>query len=186
MKNPGFGIPLNIEKTMKEQFFRGETFTEFLGSVVNFQDLWHQIYQRAELPEEAVSAAEAIEGNWRFLILAEDWCGDAVHIVPFLARLQETFPQFELRILSRDENPEIMDSHLTNGTRSIPVVMVLDEDFEEVGWWGPRPKLLQELFLKEIKPLPKEERFPKVRAWFARDRGRTTMKEILELIPVGV
>jgi len=171
---------------MNEQFFRGDTFTEFLGSVVSFRELWHQVYQRAELPDEAVSAAEGIDGNWRFLVLAEDWCGDAVHIVPFLARLQETFPQFDLRILSRDENPEIMDSHLTNGTRSIPVVMVLDEDFEEVGWWGPRPTPLQGLFLKEIKPLPKEERFPKVRAWLARDRGRTTMKEILELIPVRV
>jgi signal transduction histidine kinase len=39
LKNPGLGIPLNIEKTMKEQFFRGETFTEFLGSVVNFQTI---------------------------------------------------------------------------------------------------------------------------------------------------
>jgi hypothetical protein len=186
LKNPGFGIPSNIEKIMKQQFQRGETFAEFLNSVQAFQDLWHQIYERAELPPESVEVAGAIEGQWRFLVLAEDWCGDAVHVVPFLARLQEAFPQFELRILSRDENPEIMDSHLTNGTRSIPVVMILDEDFQEVAWWGPRPQPLQELFLKEIKLLPKEERFPEVRAWFARDRGRTTMKEILDLVPVRV
>ena len=69
-------------------------------------------------------------------------------------------------------------------TPLIPVVMILDHDYQEVAWWGPRPQPLQEFFLKEIKPLPKEERFPKVRAWFARDRGRTTMKEILGLIPV--
>lgn len=169
---------------MKEQFDRGETFSEFLDSEIAFQDLWHQIYERAELPEEAEAAAEAIKGTWRLLVLAEDWCGDAVHVVPFLARLQEAFPQFELRILSRDENPEIMDTHLTNGTRSIPVVIILDEDYQEVAWWGPRPQPLQEFFLKELKPLPKEERFPKVRAWFARDRGRTTMKEILGLIPL--
>ena len=79
-----------------------------------------------------------------------------------------------------------MDAHLTDGTRSIPVVMILDEDFHEVAWWGPRPGPLQELFLKEIKPLPPEERFPRVRAWFARDQGRTTLKEILARIPVVV
>jgi hypothetical protein len=78
-----------------------------------------------------------------------------------------------------------MDSHLTNGTRSIPVVMILDDDFHEVAWWGPRPQPLQELFLREIKPLPPEERYPKVRAWFARDRGETTLKEILARIPVA-
>ena len=171
---------------MKEQFYCGESFPEFLDSVVQFRELWHQIYDRAELTEEMVSAAETIQGQWRFLVLAEDWCGDAVHVVPFLARLQEAFPQFEVRILSRDENPDIMNTHLTNGTRSIPVVIILDDDFQEVAWWGPRPKPLQELFLKEIKPLPQEKRFPEVRAWFARDRGRTTMKEILNLIPVRV
>jgi hypothetical protein len=171
---------------MKEEFDRGQSFQEFLDSVIKFQDLWHQIYQRAELPDESVAAAETIEGTWRFLVLAEDWCGDAVHVVPYLARLEEAFPQFELRILSRDQHPEIMDSHLTNGTRSIPVVMILDEDYQEVAWWGPRPKPLQELFLAEIKPLPQEERFPKVRAWFARDRGRTTMREILDLVPIRV
>jgi hypothetical protein len=77
-----------------------------------------------------------------------------------------------------------MDTHLSSGNRSIPVVMILNEDFQEVAWWGSRPQPLQELFLREIKPLPQEERFPKIRAWFARDRGRTTLKEILDLLPV--
>ena len=65
---------------------------------------------------------------------------------PYLARLQEALPNFELRVLSRDENPDLMDAHLTNGTRSIPVVMILDQEFREVAWWGPRPRPLQELF----------------------------------------
>ena len=76
-----------------------------------------------------------------------------------------------------------MESHLTDGSRSIPIVMILDEEFREVAWWGPRPVPLQELFHREIKHLPKEERFPKLRAWFARDRGRTTLREILSRIP---
>jgi hypothetical protein len=169
---------------MKERYFSGATFLEFLATVMANEGLWHQIYEKATLPPEAEETASAIAGRWYFLVLAEDWCGDAVHVLPFLARLTESFPQFDLRILPRDENPELMERHLTNGTRSIPVVMVLDEGFREVAWWGPRPRPLQELFLREIKPLPKEERFPKVRAWFARDRGRTTLNEILSLIPL--
>ena len=171
---------------MKDRFLEGETFTEFLGSVQSHQTLWHQIHERAMLSQDARDAAASLPGRWYLLALAEDWCGDAIHVLPYLARLEEAFPDIHLRILSREENPDLMDSHLTNGTRSIPVVMILDEDFQEVAWWGPRPGPLQELFLREIKSLPKEERFPKIRAWFARDRGRTTLKEILSRIPVSV
>jgi hypothetical protein len=76
-----------------------------------------------------------------------------------------------------------MDAHLTNGTRSIPVVMVLDEDFREVAWWGPRPAALQRWFLRDLKSLPKAERVRELRGWYARDRGRATLREILDLIP---
>ena len=171
---------------MKKRYEEGLTFPKFLSRVEAHESLWSEIYSRARLPGEISLAAEGIQGEWYFLVLAEDWCGDAVHILPYLARLVEAFPQFDLRVLSRDENPDLMNAHLTRGTRSIPVVMVLDSTFQEVAWWGPRPKPLQDLFLREIKPLPKEERFPRVRAWFARDRGRTTLNEILSLIPAGV
>jgi hypothetical protein len=171
---------------MKQRYQQAETFREFLDSVQSHVDLWHQLYERARLPAEVAETARSMRGQWRFLVLAEDWCGDAVHILPFLAKLEEASPAFELRILSREENPDLMDAHLTNGSRSIPVVMILDEDFEEVGWWGPRPGPLQELFLSEIKSLPKEERFLRVRAWFAKDRGRTTLREILAKIPIVV
>jgi hypothetical protein len=171
---------------MQKRFESGLTFSRFLRSVQANQVLWREIWARATLPTEALEAAEAITGRWHLLVLAEDWCGDAVHILPYLARLEETLPNLEMRILSREENPDLMDAHLSQGTRSIPVVMILDEGFREVAWWGPRPGPLQELFLREIKPLPREERFPRVRAWFARDRGRTTLEEILALIPVGV
>ena len=171
---------------MKDRYQKAETFQEFLATVQVHQDLWRQIYDRARIPAEAQEAAGSIAGRWHFLALADDWCGDAVHILPFLARLEEAHSQFDLRILPRDENPDLMESHLTNGTRSIPVVMILDEDFREVAWWGPRPQPLQDLFHREIKLLPKEERFPKVRAWFARDRGHTTLKEILSRIPAPV
>jgi hypothetical protein len=173
-------------KTLKERYEEGATFQEFLGAARSLLGLWNQISERTQLPEEAREAVGSLTGRWHFLVLAEDWCGDAVHCLPYLAKLEEAFPHFGLRILSREGNPDLMDSHLTAGSRSIPVVMILDENFQEVAWWGPRPAPLQELFLAEIKQLPTDERFPRLRAWYARDRGRTTLQEILDRIPVTV
>lgn len=171
---------------MKDRYEKAATFQEFLESVRSLEGLWHKVLERTRLPQEAMEAAGSLVGRWHLLVLAEDWCGDVVHTLPYLARLEEAFPKIGLRILSRDENPDLMDSHLTAGTRSIPVVMILDEDFQEVAWWGPRPAPLQELFLAEIKHLPKDERFPRVRSWYARDRGRTILREILSCIPATV
>jgi hypothetical protein len=171
---------------MRDHYLKGETFRSFLTSVQHHETLWQQLTERAELPPEAAETAGSWSGQWYFLVLAEDWCGDAVHVLPYLALLEKSFPNFQLRILSREENPDLMNAHLTNGTRSIPVVMILDEDYQEVGWWGPRPGPLQELFHQEIKHLPREQRFLRIRAWFAGDRGRTTLREILSRIPVVV
>lgn len=171
---------------MKERFEKAQTFQQFLGETEDSKHPWRAFYQRARVPEEFLEQARAVEEEWHFLVLCEEWCGDGANILPYLARLAEGAPNFHLRVLSRDENPDLMDAHLTGNSRSIPVVMILDESFREVGWWGPRPEPLQEIFLKELKDLPAQERYARLRAWYARDRGRTLLQEVLGRIPLPV
>ena len=88
-----------------------------------------------------------------------------------------------MRILLRDENLDLMDTHLTAGeSRSIPVVMVLDEDFVERGWWGPRPGPLQAWVVEEGLAMESEDRYREARKYYARDKGRTTLRELLGLM----
>lgn len=168
---------------MDEHRFRSApTFDEYLTRVERNRDLWHDVYDRARLPEEVVDEARAVPGGWRLLALSEDWCGDAVNTLPVVARLAAE-AGWDLRVLSRDANPDLMDAHLTNGrSRSIPVVVVYDEDFNEVGWWGPRPGEIQQWVLGEGLALPSPERYKVVRRWYAKDRGRTTLRELLEVV----
>ena len=86
----------------------------------------------------------------------------------------------ELRVILRDQNPEVMDRYLTNGARSIPVVIALDESYREIGHWGPRPTELQAWVMANRGTMPKSELYPQVRKWYARDRGETTLREVLE------
>lgn len=171
---------------MRERFRNARTFQEFLAGLESNRHPWRELYRRAHVPEDLMERSQDLDENWHLLALSEEWCGDGANSLPYLARLAEASPNLELRVLSRDENPDLMDGHLTDGSRSIPVVMVLDEDFREVGWWGPRPSPLQEIFLREIKPLPEPERYPRLRGWYARDRGRTVLEEVLARIPVSV
>lgn len=169
----------------EERFRSGLDFPTYLTTLTSNVELWPAVYRTARVPEEMVARARELPGRWKLLALTEDWCGDAVNAIPILAKLVEQVPSFELRLLGRDANPDLMDSHLSGTSRSIPVVMVLDEGLVEHGWWGPRPTVLQDWFLREGKLLEKGERYRQMRQWYARDRGKSILDEVLRIAERG-
>jgi hypothetical protein len=167
---------------LRTRFLAAPTFADYAAAAQKNQELWQSFYRLARVPEGVAARVAELPGRWHLLVLSEDWCGDAVNTVPLIAKLADGAPNVELRVLARDANPDLMDAHLTSGTRSIPVVIVLDEEFAEHGWWGPRPGPLQQWFLTEARELPKAERYPRIRQWYARDRGLTTLEEVVALL----
>ena len=145
-------------------------------------DLWVAMWHRASVAPKFVERVAALGGTWHLLALSADWCGDAVNTLPVIAKLAEAAPNVDLRVLERDEHPDIMNAHLTGKSHSIPIVMVLDRAFTEHGSWGPRPRALQEWVLTEGKHLDKTERYREVRTWYARNRGVTTLEDVVGLL----
>jgi hypothetical protein len=153
-----------------------------MGRSIENHDLWVGITHHVVIPLEISARVEALGGHWHLLVLSEDWCGDAVNIVPIIAKLTESVSNMDMRILARDENLDIMDTHLTGKSRSIPIVILLNQKFQECGWWGPRPHALQKWVVEKGMQLPKDERYKEIRTFYARDRGLTTMREIVEML----
>ena len=80
-----------------------------------------------------------------WLLISEAWCGDAAQIVPVIGKIAAETEHLDLKIILRDEHEEIMDQYLTNGGRSIPKLICLDDQHREVFSWGPRPKTIQQV-----------------------------------------
>lgn len=156
-------------------------FPAYLETVVKYADLWRGVYRTSTVATDAIDRLHNVPGEWRLLALSEDWCSDCVSTIPVVARLAEQ-AGIDLRIHGRDANLDLMDAHLTSGTRSIPVVMVLDHEFRERTWWGPRPSVVQRWYRNEGLLLPSAEQSRRRRAWYARDRGRTTVEEVVEAV----
>src|SRR4051794_32315867 len=152
--------------------------------VKEHRGLWEGVWQRSRGPEGALEQGARLGGEWRLLVISEDWCGDASNTVPVLARLAEALPGWEMRVVKRDENLELMDAHLTGGSRSIPLAVLLHPDFGVAGQWGPRPAELQRFVLAEkgagLRPVG--DIYRDVRTWYARDRGESTIRELLALV----
>ena len=178
-----FGMTETI--TMRDRYLGAPEFDEMLASATKNVDLWTAVWRRAVVPDEFVQRVAALDGAWHLLVLSEDWCGDAVNTVPIVARLAELAPNTDLRVLARDQNLDLMDTHLTGTSRSIPVVILLDEEFNERGWWGPRPAALQQWVLGAGQALEKDARYREIRSWYARDRGLATLGEVVGMMERG-
>jgi hypothetical protein len=166
----------------KSRYYDGETFADFIARPIKNHALWQAIAKRVEIPIELSARVDALGGHWHLLVLSEDWCGDAVNIVPIVSKLADSVTNMDLRILARDENLDIMDAHLTGTSRSIPIVILLNQKFHECGWWGPRPFALQKWVKEEGLTLPKEDRYHHIRTFYARDRGLSTATEIVQML----
>jgi hypothetical protein len=166
----------------RERYYKGETFADFMSRPIANHALWLAVTNRVLIPLDVSARIEALGGHWHLLVLSEDWCGDAVNIVPIVGRLAGSVSNMDMRILARDENLDIMDAHLTGTSRSIPIVILLNQWFHECGWWGPRPFALQKWVREEGMTLPKQDRYREIRTFYARDRGVTTIKEIVAML----
>ena len=117
-----------------------------------------------------------IQLNW--LIISEHWCGDAAQILPVLERMAEVSQgKVNIKVIYRDKNEEVMDQHLTNGSRSIPKVICLDPQFKLLGDWGPRPTEAQAL-RSQFKENPKAYAHA-LHVWYGRNNQVAIQEEVL-------
>lgn len=120
-----------------------------------------------------------------WLVITESWCGDAAQNIPIIEKIAAESDIIKTRYLLRDENLELMDRFLENGSRSIPKLIALDRDTLEVlGTWGSRPAALKEYFLElKGKGLERSEIGELLQRWYNEDKGRSLQKDFSELIP---
>jgi hypothetical protein len=118
-----------------------------------------------------------------WMVITENWCGDSAQNLPYIAKIASLNKNIDLRIILRDTNSDIMNYYLTNGTRSIPKLVVFDGEGKELFQWGSRPKKAHELVTR-LKEQGFEKKYyqEKLHSWYARNRGNDIEKEILLLL----
>jgi len=164
---------------------RAITYERFVAESTEHCGLWTGVYRTARVPQPLVAQATALGGRFRLLVIVEDWCGDATNTVPVLVRWIERLLNAEIRLVRRDEHPALMDAYLTGTARAIPIVIVLNEAMEEVGHWGSRPTELQRWVMERRQAGAGKELYPEIRRWYARDRGESTLREVLAVMEGG-
>lgn len=144
-----------------------------------------RVYKTTPLQEELVEYLKNAGKQYLWKVFTETWCGDAAQSLPVLEKVAEAAGNIELDIHFRDEQPELFERYLTNGTRSIPKLVVFDKDNgKELGTWGPRPAVLHAMVIanKTAPTKPHEEVAEDIQRWYNEDKGNLIQSEILQAL----
>ncbi|MEI6411189.1 MAG: thioredoxin family protein [Bacteroidota bacterium] len=150
---------------------------------LNFQRS-SRIAKTLKLSDDLKKALQLLDRQLNWLVISEHWCGDASQILPLINAIAEASEgKITLRIIYRDANPELMNAHLTNGSKSIPKLIQLDEQFNLLASWGPRPTEAQALVMRlKSDPETAKTYSEAVHTWYAHDKTASTQLELLKLL----
>lgn len=141
--------------------------------------------KKVALDPTLVEAFNAVPGEYIWLVITEAWCGDAAQIVPVFNALVGQLPKVELSLVLRDEWPELMDQFLTNGSRAIPKLIILEkESLAVVETWGARPapaQVLVDAYKADPNQPPYAELSLSLQKWYNKDKNVTLQQELHQL-----
>ncbi|OED37713.1 thioredoxin [Flavobacteriaceae bacterium (ex Bugula neritina AB1)] len=120
-----------------------------------------------------------------WLVLTEGWCGDAAQSLPVINKLAELNEKIDLRIIFRDENDELMNNFLTNGSKSIPKLIAYNNETKEVlGSWGPRPSIATKMVIDykaehgTLDPEFKQD----LQVWYNENKGKNIVEDLFKMV----
>jgi len=145
----------------------------------------HRLDKTIQVVDEVKTVLQNLSKEYTWLVISESWCGDAAQILPVINKMAEVSDKIDLRIVLRDDNEDLMNLFLTNGTKSIPKLIIIDKATNEViNDFGPRPKGAKQLILdyKAAHGIVDETAKIELQKWYLQDKGISTQKEIVELL----
>ena len=129
---------------------------------------------------ELAALLARLPGPQTWLAVTEPWCGDSAQCLPCIAALAAARDDIDLRLVLRDAHPEIMDRYLTNGSRSIPILVGLDAAGTELFRWGPRPTAAQDVVVAaRAEGLAKPDVLERLHLFYGRNRGQALDAEFV-------
>ena len=144
----------------------------------------HRLDKTIQLDEEVNLFLENLDKKYLWIVISEGWCGDAAQLIPIINKMALVSDKIEMKIVLRDDNEELMNQFLTNASKSIPKLIILDEDLNLINDFGPRPKDAKNLVLdyKEKHGIIDETIKIELQKWYLHDKGISTQNEIMDLM----
>ncbi len=138
----------------KERFEQGLRYDEYKAQMTRNRERFEANEETVQIAPSDQAFFSELPAALPVLVLAEDWCGDVIANLPVLGSLASASGKLDIRVFPRDQNLDIMDQYLKDGLhRSIPVFVVFDAEFRELGHWIERPARMSESQQQMVRDL---------------------------------
>lgn len=159
-------------------------FDQFLQGVRSREQAWKSRFANAAIEADLLNEVRALPAKRRILAVAQDRCSDSAWAIPYIAKLAAAVPEkLDLRVIGPKDGGRIQSDNLTpDGRLATPTVVVLDETNKSLGGWVERPTELQKWFIANKATMETGPLHDKMDAWYEKDAGKSTLREILVLL----
>ncbi len=155
------------------------------AALLNYSSLNDRRMKRLDktirLSEETIAAVKNVKEPQTWLVLTESWCGDAAQTMPVINKIADENANIHLKVVLRDENEALMNQFLTNGNKSIPKLVAVNEHNEVINSWGPRPTIATKMvadYKAEHGSLDAEFK-QDLQVWYNKDKGKNTQEDFI-------
>ena len=160
-----------------ELFRQGETISEFLESLKDSRAMFLQHLEESTLNKTQQATLARLPDQLNILVIGEEWSGDTLYNLPVLFGMAQQ-KQWNVRIFRRDRYPDLILQYRKEGIyHSIPVIVVFDENFHEIGRWVERPAAATRVIDEESLKLRRRLREENKESW-----RQETIRELLDLL----
>jgi thiol-disulfide isomerase/thioredoxin len=125
---------------LQAKFQSGHRYAAYVATgTPDQQTKWRAFHERVHLTEAQRSLIAGFTRQVNILIVSGTWCGDCVQQVPMFDHVERTNAgKIALRVIDRDQNPDLAEPlKICSGLR-VPTVLFLNEDFDFCAMMGDR------------------------------------------------
>jgi thiol-disulfide isomerase/thioredoxin len=125
--------------TLGSKFAAGLTYGDYAATGTETQRAaWDAFRARAGLTDAQHTLVASFVRRLNILVVSGVWCGDCVQQVPFIDAIAQASDKVTARYLDRDEHPDLAEKVKLCGGLRVPVVLILNEDFDLLAFEGDR------------------------------------------------
>ncbi len=171
------------DSTLLALFSSGQSFPDFLAAAKARREGWLKMADSARVDDALVARAKAVGGTWHLLVVAIDACGDSMNNVPYLAKLSESVPGLDLRIVLPVNGRPVQDTHRSlDGRTATPTIVLLDSTGNDVGCIVELPREIRDWAHGVRGTVSSDSLHAGIRSFYAANRGVAITTEAVEML----